>query len=127
MFNKLTPKTVNIEYLNREKMRKISTKKYKGDILIVDDTPDNLRVLTYLLEKEGYRVRKTLNGNMALTACEASLPDLILLDILMPEMDGYEVCQRLKASEKTKNVPVIFISALNSTQDKVKAFKVGGS
>lgn len=107
-------------------MKTALTKKYKGDILLVDDTPDNLRVLTSLLEKEGYRVRKTLNGSMALIACESSLPDLILLDILMPEMDGYEVCRRLKASEKTKNVPVIFISALDSTRDKVNAFKVGG-
>ncbi len=108
-------------------MSKPSAKSYKGDILLVDDTPDNLRVLASLLENQGYRIRKTLNGTMALTACENLLPDLILLDILMPDMDGYEVCKRLKDSERTRDVPVIFISALDKTLDKVKAFKVGGA
>jgi diguanylate cyclase (GGDEF)-like protein len=98
----------------------------KQDILIIDDTVDNLRVLSSLLTKQGYGVRKALNWQMALTACQATLPDLILLDIMMPEVDGYEVCQRLKAVEKTAEVPVIFISALDDVFDKVKAFKVGG-
>jgi light-regulated signal transduction histidine kinase (bacteriophytochrome) len=98
----------------------------KKDILIVDDMSDNLRVLSSMLTKQGYNVRKALNGQMALTACQTILPDLILLDIMMPGMDGYEVCQKLKADEKTRAVPVIFISALDEVFDKVKAFNAGG-
>ncbi len=97
------------------------------DILIVDDTPINLRVLAKILSDRGYKVRKALNGHIALTACQNVLPDVILLDIMMPEMDGYEVCQRLKADPKTQDIPVIFISALEDEWDKVKAFKSGGS
>lgn len=98
----------------------------KKDILIVDDMSDNLRVLSSMLTKQGYNVRKALNGQMALTACQTILPDLILLDIMMPGMDGYEVCQNLKADDKTRAVPVIFISALDEVFDKVKAFNAGG-
>ncbi|MBF2007639.1 EAL domain-containing protein [Chlorogloeopsis fritschii PCC 9212] len=98
----------------------------KKDILIIDDMPDNLRVLSSLLTKEGYHVRKALNWQMALTACQTLLPDLILLDIMMPEVDGYEICQRLKAWNLTAAIPVIFISALDDVFDKVKAFQVGG-
>lgn len=98
----------------------------KANILVVDDRPDNLRVLSTMLSKQGYHVRKALNGEMALTACEATPPDLILLDINMPGMDGYEVCQHLKGSEKTRDVPVIFLSVLDDVWDKVKAFRVGG-
>ncbi|MEC4815286.1 MAG: EAL domain-containing protein [Scytonema sp. PMC 1069.18] len=98
----------------------------KKDILIIDDTADNLRILSSILTKQGYGVRKALNWQMALTACQAVLPDLILLDILMPEVNGYEVCQRLKALEQTAEVPVIFISALDDVLDKVRAFSVGG-
>ncbi|HEY9850068.1 MAG TPA: EAL domain-containing protein [Leptolyngbyaceae cyanobacterium] len=98
----------------------------KKDILIVDDTPANLRFLAAILSEEGYHVRKALNGQMALTACQAVLPDLILLDIMMPELDGYEVCRQLKADEKTNKIPVIFLSALDDALDKVKAFQVGG-
>ncbi|MCL1470949.1 adenylate/guanylate cyclase domain-containing protein [Argonema antarcticum] len=98
----------------------------KANILIVDDKPDNLRLLSTILTKEGYEVRKALNGKMALTACQAILPNLILLDINMPEMNGYEVCQHLKADEQTRGVPVIFISAFNDVLDKIKAFAVGG-
>ena len=98
----------------------------KKDILIIDDVADNLRVLSSLLTKHGYNVRKALNWQMALTACETVLPDLILLDIMMPEIDGYKVCQRLKASDLTADVPVIFISALDDVFDKVKAFGAGG-
>lgn len=97
------------------------------DILIVDDTPINLRVLAKILSDRGYKVRKALNGQIALTACQTLLPDVILLDIMMPEMDGYEVCQRLKSDPKTQDIPVIFISALEDQWDKVKAFKSGGS
>ncbi len=96
------------------------------DILIVDDTQDNLRILSSILVKEGYKVRKALNWQMAFTACQTLLPDLILLDIIMPEMDGYEICQHLKTSKITADIPIIFISALEDVFDKVKAFKAGG-
>ncbi|MBW4643250.1 MAG: hybrid sensor histidine kinase/response regulator [Goleter apudmare HA4340-LM2] len=99
----------------------------KGNILVVDDTPDNLRLLSVMLTTQGFEVRKALNGKMAITACQMVLPDVILLDINMPEMDGYQVCQKLKADEKTCEVPVIFISALDDVLDKVKAFDVGGA
>lgn len=95
-------------------------------IIIVDDTVDNLRLLSNLLSEQGYEVRKALNGRMALTAVQAAPPDLILLDIMMPEMNGYEVCSQLKASETTREIPVIFLSALDDAFDKVKAFNVGG-
>ncbi|MBW4491546.1 MAG: response regulator [Oscillatoria princeps RMCB-10] len=96
-------------------------------ILIVDDMPDNLRVLSGVLAERGYSVHKALNGELALKTCEKAIPDLILLDILMPGLDGYEVCQRLKADETTRNIPVIFLSALNDPFDKVKAFSCGGA
>ncbi|HIK03846.1 MAG TPA: EAL domain-containing protein [Trichormus sp. M33_DOE_039] len=99
---------------------------HKKDILIIDDMVDNLRVLSSILTRAGYNVRKALNWQMALTACKTVLPDLILLDIMMPEMDGYEVCQRFKAWELTAEIPVIFISALDDVFDKVKGFKTGG-
>jgi signal transduction histidine kinase len=102
------------------------TNHHKKNILVVDDTPDNLRLLSAMLTAQGFEVRKALNGKMALTACQMVLPDVILLDINMPEMDGYQVCQQLKADEKTCEVPVIFISALDDIVDKVKAFDVGG-
>ncbi|MDZ7952318.1 response regulator [Nostoc sp. DedQUE09] len=98
----------------------------KRNILVVDDTPDNLRLLSAMLTAQGFEVRKALNGKMALTACQMVLPDVILLDINMPGMDGYQVCQQLKADDKTSEVPVIFISALDDVVDKVKAFDVGG-
>ena len=97
-----------------------------ADILIVDDTPDNIRFLSSLLVEQGYNVRKALNGKMALTAVKAVLPDLILLDINMPGMNGYEVCEHLKNDTKTSSVPVIFLSALDGVVDKVKAFQIGG-
>ncbi|HIK10787.1 MAG TPA: response regulator [Oscillatoriaceae cyanobacterium M33_DOE_052] len=97
------------------------------DILIVDDMPVNLRVLNQILTNQGYRVRKALSGEMAFTACDATLPDLILLDILMPDLDGYEVCSRLKSQEKTRKIPVIFLSALDEAEDKVKAFHLGAA
>ncbi|QLE55999.1 response regulator [Nostoc sp. TCL26-01] len=99
---------------------------YKGNILVVDDTPDNLRLLSAMLTAQGFEVRKALNGKMALMACQIVLPDVILLDINMPDMDGYQVCQQLKADDKTCEVPVIFISALDDILDKAKAFDVGG-
>jgi DNA-binding response OmpR family regulator/DNA-binding CsgD family transcriptional regulator len=98
----------------------------KANILVVDDTPENLHVLTQLLQAQGYRVRPAPNGAHALTTALKEPPDLILLDIMMPEMDGYEVCHHLKADERTGDIPVIFISALDETIDKVTAFSVGG-
>jgi len=96
------------------------------DILIVDDMPDNLRLLSTMLTCYGYHVRKAINGQLALQGAELSPPDLILLDINMPKMNGYQVCEKLKLSEKTKDIPVIFISALDDVMEKVKAFEVGG-
>jgi len=96
------------------------------DILIVDDKPDNLRLLSTMLTCYGYQVRKAINGQLALQGAEISPPDLILLDINMPKMNGYQVCEKLKLSEKTKDIPVIFISALDDVMEKVKAFEVGG-
>jgi putative two-component system response regulator len=99
----------------------------QSNILIVDDTPANLQVLGNMLKGEGYKVRPLPSGKLALAAAENDPPDLILLDIMMPEMDGYEVCRRLKANPLLKTIPVIFLSALQDTQDKIKAFNAGGS
>ena len=98
----------------------------KVNILVVDDKPDNLRLLSALLGQLGYEVRKVINGQTALKTVQAAPPDLILLDVMMPDMNGYEVCQHLKASPLTCDIPVIFISALDEVLDKVKAFAVGG-
>ena len=98
----------------------------KNNILIVDDTPENLTVLLQMLKEQNYRVRPALSGDIALKSVQADLPDLILLDILMPEMDGYEVCGVLKSSERTSQIPIIFISALSEVEDVVKAFQAGG-
>ncbi len=98
----------------------------KGNLLIVDDTPANLRLLSNILKEQGYQVRPTPSGELALSAARGMPPDLILLDINMPQMDGYEVCEQLKANDRTRHIPVIFISALNDILDKVKAFSVGG-
>lgn len=97
-----------------------------ADILIVDDTPDNIRFLSTRLSEEGYRVRKAINGAMAITAAKMVPPDLILLDINMPEMNGYEVCDVLKQDEKTSSIPIIFLSVLDDIENKVKAFIYGG-
>ncbi len=96
------------------------------EIMVVDDTLDGLRFLKLMLEKQGYHVRAASKGRHALESVAAKLPDLILLDVKMPEMDGYEVCRRLKSDDRSCKVPVIFISALDETMDKVKAFKAGG-
>ncbi len=97
-----------------------------GDILIVDDTPANLRLLTSILADEGYHPRPVPNGPLALQAAAGRQPDLILLDIRMPGMNGYEVGMELKDNPSTSEIPIIFISALGSIEDKVKAFQVGG-
>lgn len=96
-------------------------------ILVVDDSPNNLRVLAAALSEHGCDARCAKSGAIALKAIEAELPDLILLDVRMPEMDGYEVCQHLKATPRTRDIPVIFISALDAAFDKVKAFNAGGA
>src|SRR5947209_1601882 len=97
-----------------------------GGILVVDDTPANLQVLAGMLKDRGYRVRPVPSGKLALLAAGRDPPDLILLDINMPEMNGYEVCEHLKADDKLKGIPIIFISALTEPLDKVKAFAIGG-
>ena len=97
-----------------------------GDILIVDDTPVNLRLLSKMLVKQAYKVRAAPDGLLALTSAQAIPPDLILLDIKMPDMNGYEVCEALKADPRTRDIPIIFISALDQAEDKVKAFTFGG-
>jgi two-component system, sensor histidine kinase and response regulator len=96
-----------------------------NDILLVDDDPVNLRLLSELLSGRGFKTRLMPSGKRALAAISRSLPDLILLDIMMPDMDGYEVCRQLKADERTKDIPIIFISALDDIFNKVKAFKLG--
>lgn len=95
-------------------------------IVIVDDTLENLKVLSWMLRDKGYEVRPVTSGRMAIQAIHNQPPDLILLDITMPEMNGYETCQEIKSYEELKSIPVIFISALSETLDKVKAFEVGG-
>jgi diguanylate cyclase (GGDEF)-like protein len=95
------------------------------NILIVDDIADNLRVLSNTLNEQGYKIRCAKNGTTALKAAKMVIPDLILLDIKMPDMNGYEVCQQLKAEPQTQDIPVIFLSALDDVLDKVKAFEVG--
>jgi DNA-binding response OmpR family regulator len=97
-----------------------------GNIMTVDDNPANLKLLEELLRERGYEVRSFPRGRLALAAAEQTEPDLILLDINMPEMNGYEVCQSLKANPVLADIPVIFISALNAVEDKVKGFQCGG-
>lgn len=98
----------------------------RSSVLIVDDLPNNVRLLSIMLTEKGYQVRKAINGQMALNTVRSLIPDLILLDINMPDLNGYQVCEQLKADEKTREIPVIFISALDDVLDKVKAFQVGG-
>lgn len=95
-------------------------------IQIVDDKPENLTLLSSVLVKQGYEVRTSINGTLALASANKHPPDLILLDIMIPEMNGYEVCRQLKADERTQEIPVIFLSALTETLDRVKAFSTGG-
>ena len=97
-----------------------------ASVLIVDDGVDNLRLLSDLLGKYGYEVRAVTTGRQALQAVEHDPPDLILLDITMPEMNGYEICRRLKATDRSKDVPVVFLTSLTDTADKVRAFDAGG-
>lgn len=105
----------------------MSVENSTADILVVDDTPANLQLLVSNLSQHGYHVRAVTDGRLALMAANAAPPDLILLDVMMPNMDGYQVCQAIKANEKLKDIPVIFISALDETLDKIKGFRSGGS
>lgn len=97
----------------------------QAEILVVDDSIDSLKLLADLLSGRGYHVRPAANGEMALRSVAESLPDLILLDVKMPGMDGYEVCRRLKADEKTRWIPVLFISGIGNISCKIECFKVG--
>jgi len=107
-------------------IKNITMSDKQADILVVDDTPSNLDLLTEILKSNGYKVRPVTGGVAALQVAKNQPPDLILLDINMPDMNGYEVCQRLKADEVLKGIPVLFISALGDTADKVTAFQCGG-
>ncbi|MFM9263694.1 adenylate/guanylate cyclase domain-containing protein [Tychonema sp. BBK16] len=108
-------------------MKTNKTDNYQADILVVDDTPDNLRLLIRILQKQGYKVRPVTNGFSALEAIQSSHPDLILLDIMMPDISGYEICQKLKSQPEFREIPIIFLSALEDVLNKAKAFEVGGS
>jgi CheY-like chemotaxis protein len=96
----------------------------KSNIMMVDDQPANLKLLEELLTQQGHAVRSFPRGRLALDAAARNLPDLILLDIDMPEVNGFEVCERLKADDKLAHIPVLFLSALNETRDKVNAFRI---
>ncbi len=98
-----------------------------SQILVVDDEPVNLRLLTAMLMEQGYEVRAVMSGAAALKAVQLDIPDIVLLDICMPAMDGYEVCHHLKADAVSRDIPIIFISALDEAVDKVKAFRIGGA
>lgn len=98
----------------------------KAVIMIIDDSIDSLKLLTTILTGQRFAVRQALNGRVALDAIRKKLPDLIILDMRMPEMDGLEVCQKLKSDADTRTVPIIFISGLKASDDKVKAFEAGG-
>jgi len=108
-------------------MSSLSQQRSHKEILVVDDTPDNLRLLSAILTRKNYEVRKALSGAQAIASVKADAPDLILLDIKMPDMNGYEACAAIKADPNTQEIPIIFISALDDALDKVKAFEVGGA
>jgi signal transduction histidine kinase len=97
-----------------------------GNILIIDDDPTSLQMLAGILNERGHKVRGVTSGRMGLMAARSALPELILLDVTMPDMNGYEVCRTLKRDEQLRHIPVIFISALDETLDKVEAFQAGG-
>jgi response regulator RpfG family c-di-GMP phosphodiesterase len=102
------------------------TQELHDNIMVVDDQPANLKLMEDMLRQQGYGVRSFPRGRFALAAAAQVVPDLILLDINMPEMNGFEVCQQLKADKKLASIPVIFLSALSETEDKLKAFRAGG-
>jgi two-component system sensor histidine kinase/response regulator len=104
----------------------LTQQRHKGDILIVDDTLANLDLLLAMLSNQGYKVRAAINGSMALKSVFSAAPELILLDINMPDMNGFEVCRQLKSDARTREIPIIFISASDEMDDKVRAFETGG-
>lgn len=108
-------------------MKDSQSESVTGDVLIVDDLPDNVYLLSTILSGQGYGVRKALNGKQALTTVYNTPPDLILLDIMMPGINGFEVCERLKSDPETSGIPIIFISAKGEAFDKVRAFQMGAS
>jgi DNA-binding response OmpR family regulator len=95
------------------------------DVLIVDDTKSSLQLLTDILSNAGYKVRPASSGELALRSVKVKLPDIILLDIKMPGMDGFDVCRRLKSNNETNSIPIIFISALEDAQSKIRGFEIG--
>ena len=104
-----------------------SNKNYKSNILVVDDTPDNLRLLSAMLTTQGYEVRKALNGKIALNACKVILPDLILLDITMPNLDGYELCALLRRHPRYKRTPIVMVTGNTGLIDRARAKLVRAS
>jgi two-component system, NtrC family, sensor kinase len=108
-------------------MRNLMVAQGLNNILVVDDIPQNLHLLVDIFTKYDYKVRPVPNGKLALSAAEINPPDLILLDIMMPDLDGYQVCKQLKSNPRTKDIPIIFISAINEPVDKVKAFAIGAA
>lgn len=120
--------TINNLYITSKKTNNNEVKElFYKDILIVDDILENLRLLSTILTEQGYNVRKATSGQMALKAVEFLPPDLILLDIMMPDLNGYDVCKQLKDNPKTAEIPIIFLSALDDVFDKVAAFMIGGA
>lgn len=99
----------------------------KGTLLVVDDIPENLKVLLLFLHKQGFKVLTAINGRSALNKIKTEKPELILLDIMMPDMDGFQVCEHIKAQQTIKDIPVIFMTALTETTNKVKGFAVGAA
>jgi adenylate cyclase len=99
----------------------------KGNVLVVDDVPTNVTLLANALGHQGYDVKTATNGKNAIAAAQDAIPDVVLLDIMMPDLDGYSVCERLKTHPLTRDVPVIFVSAVYDAASKVKAFKAGGA
>ena len=108
-------------------MNQIDQPTAPSKILVVDDVPENLRLLSTTLTNQGYIVRRAKNGSMALMGARNDVPDLILLDINMPDLSGYQVCEQLKADAATRSIPIIFLSAQDDLEDKVKAFNLGGA
>jgi diguanylate cyclase len=100
--------------------------KSKITILVVDDTRYNLQILSIMLANQGYAVLEASNGIDAIDLAKTHIPNLILLDIKMPDMDGYQVCSNLKTHQSTQQIPIIFISAIENVEEKVEAFTVGG-
>jgi len=101
--------------------------KKNAHILIVDDVPDNIRLLGTILQKEGYKISAAKEGMQALAIAAKGIPDLILLDVMMPEADGFEICQRLKDNPVTKDIPIIFLTAMDQVKDMVKGFQAGAA